>query len=129
MPTTHTYHASVFYNEARDERGRETGMHDGWNAADPMRCVAAIRVDAASPEAALEAVYREMNRVDGTEVVAELPVRSMCVGDVIALHIVIGGSEMRVVSGYAVAPFGFDPIRIRNINIQRTDYVRTFTLA
>lgn len=71
--------AQVFYNE-------DARMSRVWEPGDNMTLVTELEVDA-EVSAVPELVYREMNRVDGTEFISreELPVRSMCVGDVVVI--------------------------------------------
>lgn len=72
------YSATVLYDDAMPPAGPRVGAR--------LRRIATLRVEGATPEEAADAVFRAMNRVDGSAV-ERVPdgERSMCVGDVVVL--------------------------------------------
>jgi hypothetical protein len=80
--------AVTMNEQAARHSGRLTGMLDGWKPGDTLEHVTTFPVFADSYGMALTIVFREMNRVDGDEWIStqNLPVRSMCKGDVVVLR-------------------------------------------
>lgn len=85
------FRVRVFHNAELDEKGRPLGMVRGFDILDEQRLVATLSVIAetaeeADPFAIAEGVYRQMNHVDGTELIAAKPhIRSLSVGDTIEI--------------------------------------------
>ncbi len=83
--------ARVMYNQQVDEEGRSLGMIRGYEDGDKLKHIVTLNIVAETPEeqdkyAIAEAIYRQMNHVDGTEIIAARPtIRSMSVGDVLLI--------------------------------------------
>lgn len=107
------YRIEVYYNVALVDRGGTKypakGMLDGYDDGDALINVNTwLDIEAVDHIGAADKVWRLMNVVDGTELPAKLGLRSMCVGDVLAITDRNTGAEFTLACAMGWDDIGHD---------------------